>query len=931
MGKILVLIESPGKLNLIQSFLGSDYRVMATYGHIYDLPSKGMSIDIEHDFKPTYEVIPTKRDVVNRISSEAERADRILLASDEDREGAFISYACAVLFKVDVKSKCRITYNEITKTAILDAVKKAGPLEMNMVYAQQARRFLDRIIGYTLSPLVHLKIPGAVSAGRVQSAVLKMIVDKQRERDAFFENGADSFYKVRGIFRCKTAELKTILYELAARNGEEKKDVDEDEDEIVEEQGGSKKRRIVSQIAKNSRDTREIEKFMEAARRSSWKVGDVTDSISIRRPAPPFMTSSVQTEAATKLGFTVKRTTSTLQSLFQKGHITYIRTDSIVMSKTATDEIAGYLKSNFDKEYLQPRVYKNKGATTQESHECIRPTHFEVENLTDGSSDEQRLYQLIWRRAVASQMAEARVAVKEIAIIGSKLDSKYEFIARLERLIFPGFLAVYNYKSPDEDEVAELDKKADIKSGTSCERLEVVAKQEFSSPPPMYSEASLVSAMKRASVARPATTSSTIEKLVSESRSYANIEDIEGQRVESNVFTLQRDDVKREGTETFIGRERKKIVPTTLGIRVTEFLERYFSALVDIGYTADMERKLDEIAAGKKDWKKVLHKFYDEFAPTVDKVKKKIKEEKLARGDEPEYDRKLGKDKIKGEIYTKLSRYGPTVFYIDKEAKKAVYAKIPKGMKIEKITLEEALKLLSYPKLIGTKGDKEVWIKRGPYGYYLERDGLRAPIPEGADPEDIDLKQAVELIKDATKKREEKYLYEFSTDKAEYAVMRGEKGNFVMIRRKDKKGEVQKKGKPLFVGIGERDPKSITEEIAEELLKEKGERRGKGRGSKRASGQTFAESGSTDAGQSGGRGRKSGRAGRGSQYGGGGGTTSKRAGGSRGKSVSFASSTKRGSRSASKPRSLSSKPRSSSSKPQRQQQRSAKSRGRGRR
>jgi DNA topoisomerase-1 len=785
-------------------------------------------------------------------------------------------------------------------------------MDMNMVDAQQTRRKLDRLVGYPLSDLIMRAIPGAMSAGRVQSVVCKMIVDTQKARDKFFEDGADSFFRVKGSFLVSKTELKASLYELTSKkqngNGEEKDEYfDADEDGAVEEQGETKRsRRQPCQLAKNEKDPKTVEKFIENCKRSSWKVTDVRNMESIRHPAPPFQTSSIQSEAASKLGFPAKKTMNICQQLYTRAAITYHRTDSIILSQQALDAIGDLVPKKYGKEYYKLRSYNNKsGESSQAAHEACRPVDCKIAELDNSfSSDEQRLYNLIWKRTVASQMSSAVFDVRELDIVGSKLDDKHLFMTRAERCKFDGFLAVYNYsdKTEDDESTSAMSKDFRVKVGASCDRLDVEARQSYSTPPAMYTESTLVKAMRKASIARPATTAPTIQKIID--RKYVEVADLDGEKMDSLAILLDRKDrINRESTEVFVGKEKKRYVPTTLGTRVVDFLENKFPQIMDIGFTAEMERQLDDIADGKLRSVDVLKKFWKWFEPEYEKVKKRIKEDKLARGDEPEYDRKLGKDRERGEIYAKLSRYGPTVFYIDKETKKARYAKIPSNMKLEKITFEEALKLLSYPKLIGTKGDKDVWIKRGPYGYYLERDGLRAPIPEGADPEDIDLKQAVELIKDAAKKREEKYLYEFSTDKAEYAVMRGEKGNFVMIRRKDKKGEVQKKG-VTFVGIGERDPKSITEEIVEELLKEKGERRGKGRGSKRGAGQTFAESGSADGGQSGGRGRGGHKSGKASGGGYGGGSSKRAVGSSRGRgSKAGGSSSKRGHRGAVKSRS----------------------------
>jgi DNA topoisomerase-1 len=872
MGKILLLIESPGKIATIEKYLGSGYQVLATYGHIYDLPEKKLSIDVDNDFKPTYEIIPNKRDVVEKIKNAAARADQVLLGADADREGFFIAFACAVILKINPKSQCRVTYTEITKTALQNAIKNPVAIDMNMVYAQQARRMLDRLLGYMVSPLVSMAMSGAKSAGRVQSPALRLLVDRQRERDKFFEEGAQSFFKARGIFKCKKQELKTVLYELATAaesdsesdSEDENKEVPADADDEVLEEGLNKGmgKRAIAKISKNSKDTKEIEKFMEKCRKSTWTIDGIYDSVSKRRPAPPFQTSSLQSEASNKLGFSVKRTMQVAQKLYEAGKITYMRSDSIILSKTILVDIKTYVKDNYDKEYYCAREFSNKKAGSQEGHECIRPSDIKLEELEDMGSDEKRLYRLIWARTVASQMAEAEIAVQHVDVSGSKLDDKYIFTARAERVTFPGFLAVYNYKAEnaDEDEASKLDKNTTLKKGASCDRKEIEARKEFSAPPPMYSEAGLVKILSQYQLTRPATSGPTIEKLLG--RQYAIIEDIDGEPVDSTVFTLKNDEVESEIKQVFIGKEKKKLVPTSMGMKVTDFLMKYFTEFMQYEFTAAMEEKLDLIARGEKDWKRVIKKFYEKLEPIVTTVKAKLKEAKLAKGDAPDYERIIGKMEDGRDIYARITKNGPALFIVQPDGK-LKYADLGK-LKMEKVTEEQARKLFSFPKVLGVRKGIEVILKKGPYGFYLSYDKLTAPVPKEQDPFELTFEEAIVLLKAAKEARGDRYIKEFEDDENTYAVMKGKPGKddkpsyFVMVKPKpkveseeDKKSkkkvkktaeekEAEKKAKEkkkmaaargkkskgdvTFIGIGDRDPKSITVAIVKELIKEKADK-----------------------------------------------------------------------------------------------------------
>jgi DNA topoisomerase-1 len=921
MGKILFIVESKVKVHSISKILGSDYQVEASIGHVRDLKKKGLSINLE-TFEGDYEI--TKPDIVRHLQDVRKKCDSVIIASDQDYEGEQIGLSLALLLKVDPESNCRVTYTEITSAAIKAAIKNPVPIDFNKVGAQQLRRFLDRIAGYGLSSLVIAKIPGAMSAGRVQSAALRWICDKQRERDAFLEAGSDSYYRVKGIFQYKDKyPLKTVLYEIQEKkkkgkgknNGDtdepdnndisEKDAVDAEEDAVEENTDPMLGTRKVAKLAQNVKpdDTSEISKFMEQCKKSTWQVADTRDSKSTRHPPPPFMTSSIQTTAAAALGMPVKKTMSTLQSLFERGFITYPRTDSIILSKTALDGISQYIKDNFEKKYYQPRVYKDKKSSTQGAHECIRVTDYEKPEISDLGKDEQKLYNMIWRRTIASQMASATFDVTTVDInsANQKLPSNYLFITRLEQMTFDGYLRVYNYRvsltngNNEDDDSLQLekgDKMPTLKKGHGIERDTIEAKLEFSPPPGLPTEASLVRSLKNLGIGRPSTYASIIDKVLS--REYASITDLEGDEMQSRILTLTGKEkkavIQEETKKVMVGAQKKCIVPSAMGMRVTEFLEQYFPKVVDYKFTAQTEEQMDAVAEGTKDWKKCLRKFCDWFDPEVQKIKLRLKEEKKDRPEgEIPYDRIVGKLPDGRQIYAKLTRHGPAIFVVEADGKPR-YANLGK-LKLEKVTEEQAIKLLSIPKNLGEYHGDDIILRDGKFGFYITCGKVTASIPKDMDPYEITKLVAKDLLKAAQKMRAEKYLKELEDDDFKYTVMKKDRGEdkgpsyFVMIAPK-KKEEVKplttegdtsadekeekeedkgkkKKDKPKlskeekaaqkeeakkakeaaklakeaaklakakgkkprngveFVGIGDRDPQSITIPIIKELLKEK--------------------------------------------------------------------------------------------------------------
>lgn len=781
MSYTLFLVESPHKAETLTKILGSKYKVMATVGHMMDLDPSKMSVEIDNDFKPIYINNSDKTEVIAKIKAASKKADNIIFASDPDREGEMIAWGTAQILKV--KNPVRVTYTEITKTAILEAIKHPREIDMALVDAQKTRRILDRIVGYEISPLVVkvLSIPH-LSAGRVQSVVARLIVDKEMEIKEFMSKELPAVFKFSGDFTYEKDILHGILYNSNAsdddekqskkdKKGKDKKDkqekINEDEDDDININDKS----IVKIPSLNK--AKDLMKLFSTAK---FNVNDISEKMTTRNPPPPFSTSSLQQASSNKLGFNVKRTMSAAQNLYEAGYITYLRTDSVNLSEDALKMIGDFVVSKYGKKYHRYVQYKSKSKNTQEAHEAIRPTDINVVDDLKGkkiNNDEIKLYSLIWKRAVASQMSPAQI--KQINVhIGISNCKQYEFISKSEVVEFAGFLTVYNIEDVEKNETEITTVLNKIpKKKTELFINEIIGKQTYQKPPSRYNDGSLVNKMKpeNLNIGRPATTQSIITKI--QERGYVRKGDVEG--IDKDVMTLTIDSDKKISTKTETikyGKETNRFIPTELGISVNDFLMKYFTDIMNYQFTSEMEEKLDDIAEGSKKWLKVMKEFYKDFHPTVEKFK--IEAVELSKKNK----RNLGKHPTTGEdIVTALGLYGPIVKM--KRDKKYVSAPIKKPLTIENITLEDAVKLLKYPKSIGMYKENEILLQKGSYGYYLKYNGENMALGETSD---INLEDAIKKIQE----NDAKYLWKGDDEKNIYKILNGEYGVYISVSNKKK-------------------------------------------------------------------------------------------------------------------------------------------------
>jgi DNA topoisomerase-1 len=702
MPKNLLIVESPAKAKTIEKILGKDFEVKSCYGHIRDLEKAGMGIDIERNYKPTYIVPEEKQKVVNDLIRLKKKSDEVWLATDEDREGEAISWHLCEVLGLDPKKTKRIVFHEITKPAIQRAVQNPRTVDMNLVNAQQARRVLDRIVGFELSPVLWRKISmrNNLSAGRVQSVAVRLIAEREREINAF---AAQSNFKLEAWFTAKDSNDKVISFKAE----------------------GSKY---------NSAE--DAEKFLQSCIGANYKVSDIQVKPAKRSPAPPFTTSTLQQEASRKLGYGVSRTMLLAQRLYENGHITYMRTDSVNLSDTALGDITRTVKGMYGEEYHQFRKYKTKNESAQEAHEAIRPTY--TSNSTVSDADLKKLYELIWKRTMASQMADAELE-RTIAKINISTNND-ELSAQGEVLKFEGFLKVYREDRDDED---MSDEEAEgilppLVVGQQLPLKEMKAIERFSRPQPRFTEASLVKKLEELGIGRPSTYAPTISTILK--RGYVEKRDKEGVKRDYRVFILENDHIKRIVDQETTGAERSKLFPTDLGLVVTDFLKQYFDDIMDYGFTARIEQEFDEVAEGKMKWNKMIDDFYNPFKKDVEKT---IETAERVKGE-----RELGTDPISGKpIVARMGRFGPMVqIGIADENEKPHFAALKKGQSIETITLEEALDLFKLPLTLGEYEGKEVYVSMGRFGPYIKWGEDFISIPKGEDPLEIDMERAIELI-----------------------------------------------------------------------------------------------------------------------------------------------------------------------------------------
>jgi len=703
MSKNLLIVESPAKAKTIEKILGKDFQVNSCYGHIRDLEKASMGIDIENDFEPRYIVPDEKKKVVNELKSLAKKSDEVWLATDEDREGEAISWHLCEVLGLDPKSTKRIVFHEITKPAIEAAVSNPRTVNMNLVMAQQARRVLDRIVGFELSPVLWRKISTSnknLSAGRVQSVAVRLIADREREINAFQQ---ESHFKIEGLFIADDIAGKQVTFKAEGRK-------------------------------QNSAE--DAETFLKGCTGADFKVTDVRVKPGKRTPAPPFTTSTLQQEASRKLGYGVARTMQIAQKLYENGHITYMRTDSVSLSATALDDITQTVSKLYGERYQQFRKFKNKNESAQEAHEAIRPTY--TSNTTINEEEWQKLYELIWKRTMASQMADAELEKTTVKIEIST--NKEELTASGEVLKFDGFLKVYQ-EDKDEDEPEESSEGLlpPMTVGQSLPLSELRATQRFSRAQPRYTEASLVKKLEELGIGRPSTYAPTISTI--QKREYVEKRDKEGTLRAFRILVLKNDLIsKREGSEN-TGAEKSKLFPTDLGLVVTDFLKLYFDAIMDYGFTAKIEKEFDDVADGKLKWNDMLAEFYGPFKKDVDNT---IETAERVKGE-----RVLGNDPESGKpVVARMARYGPIIqIGSADEEEKPRFAKVPTGQSIETITFEEAMALFKLQAAMGSYDGKELSVSIGRFGPYVKWGDEFISIPRGTDLGTVDTGKAIEFIK----------------------------------------------------------------------------------------------------------------------------------------------------------------------------------------
>lgn len=738
MAKNLVIVESPAKAKTIEKFLGSDFKVMSSYGHIRDLKKKDFGIDIENNFQPVYEIPADKAKVVSELRAAAKKADTVWLASDEDREGEAISWHLYEVLDLKDKDVKRIVFHEITKTAIQEAVKNPRDIDGNLVDAQQARRVLDRIVGFELSPVLWRKIKPSLSAGRVQSVAVRLIVEREREiRD--FES--ESAYRIIAIF---TKEENGHKYEIKA------------------------------EYDKRLKTKEEAMDLLEQLKDSIFTVEDITVKPAKKSPAPPFTTSTLQQEASRKLGFSVAQTMMVAQRLYEAGHITYMRTDSLNLSGLAISTTKAEIIEQYGEKYSKIRKFTTKSKGAQEAHEAIRPTYIS-QHEAGTTAQEKRLYELIWKRTIATQMADAEIEKTVATIDPSNAEGK--FIATGEVVKFDGFLRVYLESTDDEETEGEEGLLPPMTKNETLSMTETSATQRFTRRPPRYAEASLVRKMEELGIGRPSTYAPTISTI--QNREYVEKKTVEGEERIYNILTLKSGKIKDTDKKEMVGVDKNKLVPTDIGMVVNDFLVEYFPRVIDYHFTANVEKDFDKIAMGKLQWNKSIKEFYDVFHPIVEETMEMRMEHKVG-------ERILGTDPKTGrQLSVKIGRYGPLVqIGLPDEEEKPLFASLQKDQSIETITFEEALKLFELPRKVGLFRDKEMTIGVGRFGPYVRHDNKFVSIPKGVDPLEITGEEAIALIEEKEKKDREKIIKIFD-EEPELQILNGRYGPYIAFEKKN--------------------------------------------------------------------------------------------------------------------------------------------------
>ena len=764
----LVIVESPAKAKTIERFLGKDYKVMPSYGHIRDLKKKTFSIDTD-TFSPVYEIPDDKKEVVNKLMSQAEKADMVWLASDEDREGEAISWHLTEVLKLKPENTKRIVFHEITKNAILQAIEEPRNIDINLVNAQQARRVLDRIVGFELSPVLWKKVKPALSAGRVQSVTVKLIVEREREIQAFQPKAA---FRVTADFTWegkdgKACELKA---ELTKRFNTEKETID----------------------------------FLESCKNAQFTISEVEKHPVKKYPAPPFTTSTLQQEASRKLGLSVAQTMRLAQSLYESGKITYMRTDSVNLSSLAINTSRKAIAELMGEKYVHNRQFTTKVKGAQEAHEAIRPTYIEQTTI-EGTGAEKRLYDLIWKRTIASQMAEAELEKTTVTI--SMDNNAEQFIATGEVVKFDGFLKVYRESTDDEVVEDEIRQLPPVVKGQAVNRKSICATERFSQQPTRYTEAGLVHKLEELGIGRPSTYAPTISTI--QQREYVVKGDKPGVKRNYQVITLTGNKISSKTASEMAGVEKGKLLPTDIGTVVNDFLDENFPKIMDYNFTANVEKEFDDIAEGKEEWTDAMRSFYKDFHPMVEKATSKKGEHKVG-------ERVLGKDPKTGKpVSVKIGRFGPMAqIGSADDSVKPRFAQLKKNMSIETVSLEEVLDLFKLPRTLGEHEGKDVTVGTGKFGPYIHYGKTYVSVPKTIDPLEITLEEAIDLLKDKEDSDAKKHLKKFE-EEPELEIMNGRYGPYIAYN-----------GVNYKIPKSVKDPTTLTLAACKEIVAKEEQRKG---------------------------------------------------------------------------------------------------------
>ena len=739
MQKNLVIVESPAKAKTIEKFLGSDFKVMSSYGHIRDLKKRELSID-DKTLEPEYEIPEEKEKLVRDLRTNAKAAEKIWLASDEDREGEAISWHLCEVLGLDEQKTNRIVFHEITKPAIMEAIKHPRHIDMNLVNAQQARRVLDRLVGFKLSPVLWRKVKPALSAGRVQSVAVRLIVEREREIQNF---QSEAYYSVNGIFAITNAD-------------------------------GSASE-IKATLGTRFKTTQEAEAFLEKCKEATFTVDSIQKKPVKRTPAPPFTTSTLQQEAARKLGFSVSQTMMVAQRLYENGRITYMRTDSVNLSNLCIDACKTEINSLYGKEYSKTRHYQTHSKGAQEAHEAIRPTYMDQVQI-EGTAQEKRLYDLIWKRTIACQMADADIEKTTITI---KMNTtKEEFIAQGEVITFDGFIKVYKESVDDEENNEEFGSiLPQTKKGDQLTRREIQATEKFSQGPQRYTEATLVHKLEELGIGRPSTYAPTISTI--QQREYVQKGDKKGEEREYTILILKGKQVSEKTRKELANSEKGKLLPTDIGTVVNDFLMQFFPGIMDYNFTAKVEQDFDKIAEGGEKWNDMIKVFYKKFEPIVEKTLNNRAEHKAG-------ERELGVDPKTGKpVFVKIGRFGPMVqIGAAEDEEKPRFAQMPKEQSIESITLEEALELFKLPRNLGSYKGSDIIIGTGRFGPYILHNKAYISLPKEEDPMTISLETAVALIHQRQVQEEQRHLKSFE-EEPKLEVLNGRYGPYLAYEGKN--------------------------------------------------------------------------------------------------------------------------------------------------